>query len=97
MPRYMQQSIELAINLSNMRMYLAIVAIFNLNVAVFIKVALRILEAAKSLNAAQFVLVSSSGAGGGGGFLGGLFGGGAPNASKVEQACLQTPGSPPVS
>ncbi len=45
------------------------------------------------MNAAQFVLVSSSGASGGGGFLGGLFGGGAPIASKIEQAFLETHGS----
>ncbi|CAL8462890.1 g2424 [Coccomyxa elongata] len=54
------------------------------------KVALRILEAAKAVNAAQFVLVSSSGASGGGGFLGGLFGGGAPNASKIEQEVVNS-------
>ncbi|EIE27239.1 hypothetical protein COCSUDRAFT_55258 [Coccomyxa subellipsoidea C-169] len=46
------------------------------------RVALRILEAAKVVDAAQFVLVSPSGGGGGAGFLGGLFGGGAPNSSK---------------
>lgn len=50
------------------------------------QVALRILEAAKEVNAAQFVLVSPSGGGGGSGFLGGLFGGGGLNSSKIEQA-----------
>ena len=50
------------------------------------QVALRILEAAKAVNAAQFVLVSPSGGSGGGGFLGNLFGGIGLNASKVEQA-----------
>lgn len=52
----------------------------------FAQVALRILEAAKEVNAAQFVLVSPSGGVGGSGFLGGLFGGGGLNSSKIEQA-----------
>ena len=53
-----------------------------------LQVALRVLEAAKAVGAAQFLLVSPAGsAGGGGGFLGGLFGGGAGGSSQLEQAC----------
>ncbi len=43
------------------------------------------LEAAKEVNASQFVLVAPAGGGGGGGFLGGLFGGGGAGSSQVEQ------------
>jgi hypothetical protein len=55
-----------------------------------VKVAQRILGAAKAVNAAQFVLVSSSGGGaGGGGLFGGLFGGGSSSFSQIEQVIFE--------
>ncbi len=59
-----------------------------------LQVALRVLEAAKAVGAAQFLLVAPAGSAGGGGFLGGLFGGGAgAGSSQLEQVRS----APPVS
>ena len=50
------------------------------------------LEAAKAVNAAQFVLVSPAGSAGGAGFLGGLFGGGGGGgSSQLEQVLASCP------